>query len=122
MRKEVLMSDNMRSHFRIVYSIGVQPILECPQGKFNVLDISEGGVRFIMANEKTPRFAENDRIEGKIVFPEKRGFVKISGRVLRINLREVAVTLEEGGTIPLAKIMEEQRALIQKGRLLKPSR
>jgi hypothetical protein len=36
---------------------------------------------------------------------------------LRVFDREIAVQLDAGGRIPLAKIMEEQRILIQKGKL-----
>lgn len=108
---------NSREFYRIVYDVGPHPLLECRQGKFNVIDISESGIRFTTASEKVPRFAVNDLVEGKIVFPEKRGSVPIKGIVLRVGVRDVAINLQEGGLIPLARIMEEQRILIQKGRL-----
>lgn len=116
------MSDNKRSHYRIVYTQGRQPIFECAQGKFNVLDISEGGLRVVIPRGDVPRFTEDDEVEGKLSFPEKRGSVQVKGVVLRVRLREVAVTLATGGQIPLTKIVEEQRVLIQKGRLPTPFR
>ena len=110
-------NSNKRAHYRILYSHGSQPIFECAQGKFLVLDVSESGFRFVIKTDQTVRFNENMVLDGKIIFPEKRGFVRIKGKVLRATAREVAAILDEGNLIPLSKIMEEQRILIKKGKL-----
>jgi hypothetical protein len=106
---------NQREHYRIFYRAPDQPVFQCDQGKFAVVDISEGGFRF--AFKKGALFMEKDYLEGTIFFPNKRGSVFVKGQVLRVFDREIAVQLEAGGRIPLAKIMEEQRILIQKGKL-----
>lgn len=106
---------NQREHYRIFYRAPDQPVFQCSQGKFPVSDISEGGLRFSF--KKGALFMEKDDLEGTIVFPNKRGSVFVRGQVLRVFDREIAVQLDMKGRIPLAKIMEEQRALIQKGKL-----
>lgn len=108
-------SQNQREHYRIFYRAPDQPLFHCDQGKFVVLDISESGFRF--ASKKGVLFMEKDYLEGTIHFPNKRGTVLVKGQVLRILEREIAVHLEAGARISLAKIMEEQRVLIQKGKL-----
>jgi hypothetical protein len=106
---------NQREHYRIFYRAPDQPVFQCDQGKFPVVDISEGGFRFSF--KKGALFMEKDYLEGTIFFPNKRGSVFVKGQVLRVFDREIAVQLDAGGRIPLAKIMEEQRILIQKGKL-----
>lgn len=106
---------NQREYYRIFYRAPDQPLFQCAQGKFAVLDISEGGFRF--AIKKGALFMEDDVLEGQIHFPLKRGVVAIKGQVLRVFDREIAVQLDFDGRIPLSKIMEEQRLLIQKGKL-----
>jgi hypothetical protein len=108
-------SQNQREHYRISYRAPDQPIFECNQGKFLVLDISESGFRFLF--KRGALFIEKDYLEGTIHFPNKRGTVFVKGQVLRVLDREIAVHLKAGGRISLAKIMEEQRVLIQKGKL-----
>ncbi|WP_141731147.1 PilZ domain-containing protein [Oligoflexus tunisiensis] len=106
---------NQREHYRIFYRAPDQPVFQCDQGKFPVLDISEGGFRFSF--KKGALFLEKDYLEGTIHLPNKRGTVFVKGHVLRVFDQEIAVHLDADGRIPLARIMEEQRILIQKGRL-----
>ncbi len=106
---------NQREHFRIFYRPPEQPIFVCGQGKFAVLDLSEGGFRF--AYKKGVIFMQQDSLTGHIHLPAKRGVLSVKGQVLRVFDREIAVQLDPDGRIPLAKIMEEQRILIQKGKL-----
>lgn len=106
--------NNQREYYRISYRAPDQPIFECTQGRFALVDLSEGGFRFAV---KKGLFNEKDYVEGIIAFPKKRGSVAIKGRVLRVFDQEVAVQLNPDSYIPLAKIMEEQRILIQKGKL-----
>ncbi len=108
-------SNNQREHYRIFYRAPDQPVFHSDQGKFPIVDISEGGFRF--AFKKGALFMEGDYLEGTIVFPAKRGSIPIKGQVLRVFEREIAVQLDVDSRIPLAKIMEEQRVLIQKGKL-----
>ncbi len=109
------MAQNKRQHYRIIYN-GKYPVLDSILGKFSVLDISERGVRFIIKGDQN-LFEIGKLVEGKISLPEGRGEVKIKGRVLRILLNEIVLTLDEKAPIPLKFIMDEQRALIKKGKL-----
>lgn len=109
------MSQNKRQHYRIIYKEKF-PLLDSPLGKFTVVDISERGIRFLVGKD-LQNFGIGKTIEGKIILPEKRGEVKIKGRIHRILMSEVVLILDEKSQIPLPVIMGEQRALIQKGKL-----
>jgi hypothetical protein len=105
---------NEREFFRISYKGGEQPHFVMGKKRFIVLDISEGGFRFGLPKDFT--FYEQETIEGTLGFPG-RGFVPVKGIIIRITRDDVAVQLKDPGRIPLAKIMEEQRFLIKKGKL-----
>ncbi len=109
------MAQNKRQHYRIIYREKF-PLLDCPLGKFTVVDISERGIRFLVGKD-LGIFGIGKTLEGKIILPEKRGEVKIKGKIYRILMSEVVLVLDEKSSIPLPLIMGEQRALIQKGKL-----
>lgn len=109
------MTQNKRQHYRIIYRDKF-PLLDCPLGKFTIVDLSERGIRFLVGKD-LPNFGIGKTLEGKIILPEKRGEVKIKGRIHRILMSEVVLMLDEKSQIPLPVIMGEQRALIQKGKL-----
>ena len=106
---------NAREHFRISYRPGEAPIFECDKNKFIILDLSEAGVKFLPKKGMT--FFEKDNISGKIIFPDKRGVIEVKGVIIRVMPAEVAIKLLATTLIPWAKIMEEQRLLIQRGKL-----
>lgn len=103
-----------REFFRIRYPTLENPILEIGKHKLVIIDLSEGGMRFAL--KKGLVFREGELMEGKVVFGT-RGSLIVKGVVLRISPSECAVLLDEPSRIPLARIMEEQRLLIQKGKL-----
>lgn len=102
---------NKRNYYRIEYPLGDQPTFICSLGKFKVLDVSEGGFSFSYA-KITPPF-EGEELEGDIQFGS-RGKVTIKGVVVRVTGEQVSVRLLEQHKVPLPRIMEEQRYLIQK--------
>jgi acyl dehydratase len=104
-----------RAHFRLYFEPPEQPLFECKQGSYAVLDISEGGFRFALGTSAHP-FPARTPLEGKIVFPSNRGAVPVKGMVARQVGMEIAVQLVRGGQVPLNKIMEEQRLQIQRKR------
>lgn len=104
---------NEREFYRIAYR-NENPHFVMDKKRFIVLDISEGGFRFHLP--KNVNFYEKETVEGTLGFPG-RGFVPVKGIIIRVTKDDVAVQLTGKGRIPLAKIMEEQRYLIQKGRL-----
>ncbi len=107
--------ENLREFFRIPYRSPEVPIFEFDRTKYNVVDISEGGIKFAL--KKGMFFAEKDPIVGMLIFPSKRGMVQIKGTIIRVTTRDVAIQLDENARIPFAKVMEEQRLLIQRGKL-----
>lgn len=106
---------NAREYFRISYRRAEAPIFEYDKVKYVVLDLSEAGLKFSPKNGMT--FFEQDGIAGKIIFPDKRGVLEIKGVIIRVTASDVAVRLDPSTLIPLTKIMEEQRLLIQRGKL-----
>jgi hypothetical protein len=106
---------NVREYFRISYRPAEAPHFECNKTKFIVLDLSEAGIKF--SPKKGMTFFENDNISGKLIFPDKRGEMEVKGIIIRVTPSDVAVKLLATTRIPLAKIMEEQRLLIQRGKL-----
>ena len=106
---------NSREYFRITYRPAEAPIFECDNNKFVILDLSEEGIRF--SPRKGMQFFEKDEIVGQVVLPNKRGLLIVRGVIIRVSHIDVAVHLFENSRISLAKIMEEQRHLIQQGKL-----
>lgn len=106
--------ENSREFFRIHYTAPDNPIFEFDKNKFMVIDISEGGFKF--APKKGYVFQENDLVQGKLILGT-RATLEVKGHILRVGLRDIAVKFNEKSRIPLTRIMEEQRYLIQKGKL-----
>lgn len=104
---------NKREFYRIEYAPGDQPIFLHFMQKFKVLELSEGGFSFSF--EGVVSIREGEELAGDIQFGS-RGKLWMKGVVVRIAYRRVSVRFHADGQIPLAKIMEEQRFLIQKNR------
>ncbi len=102
-----------REHYRVAYPTSLRPKLLVQGHTFDVVDISERGIRFRLekAEEPGPGF----EVQGAVRF--RRGeTVNVRGVVLRVVQGEVAAKLEEG--VPLRVIMEEQRYLLDRHRHL----
>jgi hypothetical protein len=102
-----------REHYRVAYPTALRPKLLVHGVSFDVVDISERGIRFRLgkAEEPEPGF----ELLGVVRF--KRGeTATVRGTVLRVIDGEVACRLEEG--VPLRVIMEEQRYLLHRHRHL----
>lgn len=102
--------ENRRQYFRIQYLVSDKPKLVIGRKTYEVIDVSERGLRFAVAGGKAPQL--NSNIRGDITFPDNKTFA-IEGTVLRINPAgtEVSVHLTRG--IPLVKMMEENRKQIK---------
>lgn len=103
-----------REYYRVAYPTSLRPRLEVQGHFFDVIDVSEKGMRFTLGKTaEPPRLG--DEVAGTIRF--RRGEeVQVRGAVARLDGREVAVRLEDG--IPLRTIMEEQRFLLNRHRYL----
>lgn len=102
-----------REHYRVAYPAALRPRLLVHGITFEVVDISERGIRFRLglAQKPEPGF----ELQGVVRF--KRGeTITIRGTVLRVIEDEVSCRLDEG--FPLRVIMEEQRYLLDRNRHL----
>lgn len=103
-----------REYYRVAYPTQARPRLMVQGHTFDVVDISERGIRFKLLDSVPPPGVGNE-VRGTVRF--RRGdTVDVRGTVLRLDGREVAMHLDDG--IPLRVVMEEQRFLLDRHRNL----
>ena len=85
-----------RKYFRVHYPPGDRPKLVLVGNEFEVIDLSERGMRFYLGT----------KIHGVITFHNGES-VPIEGKIIRIQNGEVAVHLSQ--CIPSDRIIEEQK-------------
>lgn len=107
-------AENLREYFRIHYLPPDAPVFKRGDHKLTVLDVSEGGLRFVPKPEM--HFSEEEQVSGDVVFPLGRGVFSVKGTVIRASPNEVALKLLDNARIPLSTIMEEQRYFIAHGK------
>lgn len=95
-----------REHVRVLYPAAARPEILIDGRAYEVLDISEQGVRFRGDDEIA--VAVGDPLAGKVRFRRTHP-VEVRGTVLRVAGREVAAKLDLG--VPLKVMIEEQRYL-----------
>ncbi len=95
-----------REHFRIQYPAAARPEIVLHGRVYDVLDISEQGVRFRGDDEIA--VAVGDPLAGQVRFRRTQP-VEVRGTVLRVAGREIAAKLDAG--VPLKVMIEEQRYL-----------
>ena len=103
------MSESKRKFFRIFYPNNDCPRLLLSGMSFNVIDVSEEGVRFIV--KSVTGFTVGQSASGSVTFADGESFL-IHGSVARVTDSDVSLNLKRA--IPLRKIMAEQRRLIEK--------
>ncbi len=90
------MSDPIRRHApRISFGGRAAPRLETPDGSYEVVDLSEDGIRFRAPNHEGPAVTIGDVLHATIRFPADLA-VAVEGRILRVTGDEAAVQLERG--------------------------
>jgi PilZ domain-containing protein len=100
-----------REFYRIPYPTIARPWLVVQSYEFEVMDVSERGLRFKVGSVVPP--APGEGVAGTVRF--RRGEeVQVSGVILRIEDGEAAVQLEQG--IPLRVVLDEQRFLLERPR------
>ena len=104
-------SPSEREHYRIQYPTAARPRIVIEGGSYEVIDISEHGVRFRI--DEDARLGVGDPLLGQVRF-KRTDPVTVTGTVLRIVGREVAARLETG--VPLRTMIEEQRYLREQHR------
>ncbi len=95
-----------RAHYRIQYPTAARPHIVIEGRSFDVIDLSERGVRF--REDEGRSFSSGDKVVGTVRF-QRTEAVDVMGSVVRVGGREVAVKLEVG--VPLRIVIEEQRFL-----------
>ncbi len=103
---------NRRQFFRLQYPVGERPSLVLSGVPHPVVDISERGIRFQVADLALQVGAE---VFGAVRFHDGSEW-RVSGQVVRVMNEPPHCALELEGGIPLPKILEEQRYLIRKYR------
>jgi hypothetical protein len=99
---------DQRRYFRVKYPPNERPELQIGTHRFEVLDISERGLRF--ASDQEVKFAE--WIRGTLIFSD-RGSLVIEGRI--IWKKEAKIGLKLVTPISYMRILKEQRTLVETG-------
>jgi PilZ domain len=95
-----------RAYYRIVYPLRDRPRLELGGRQHEVVDCSEGGLRFQLTSGAPPELGAP--VRAVVRFHEGQE-VAVEGAVVRVQGGHVALRLARG--IPLAVILAEQRYL-----------
>lgn len=111
-KNEKKMIEQKREYYRIEYPVNDRPALLSMDDEFEVIDISEGGVKF--KADSTESFSIGDVLGAKIKFSDNNMF-DCTGRVVRIDDDNVAINHLHH--IPLERIRAEHLLLIQKYKL-----
>ena len=103
--------DSPREYYRIAYPAKARPRLEVAGFDFEVLDLSERGIRFQLGAATAPD--PGYQLKGTVKF--LRGVTaEVEGRILRVRDGQVAALLDEG--VPASVIRAEQRFLLENAR------
>ena len=96
--------ENKREHFRIRYPIACRPGLRLLNCVFEVIDVSEHGIRF--SGNKINQLQTEMEVSATITFSDGSS-LKVHGRILRVDKKVVVMYIPE--SIPFVKIAAEQR-------------
>ena len=100
-----------RRYFRLEYPPDERPELIIGKKTFQVLDISERGVRFV--NDEDARFAE--WVKGTITFHDGVS-IEVEGKIVWEHADEMGIQISIA-PIPPGRVLQEQRYLIAKEKL-----
>lgn len=99
-----------REHYRIQYPAAARPRLVANGVTYDVLDLSEGGIR-VLVPEGEPAPGLDAELSGVLRFRRDDEIVVMRGRVLRVEDRHVAIRLEVG--LGFRVVLDEQRYLLE---------
>jgi len=106
MKDEESLRENRREHYRIRYPLRFRPVFKYTGKKFEIIDISESGIKFFCEN--TEDFTAGQEVKGTLMFNDGTSMI-IKGNILRIYKRTAIVWLSVH--IPFRHIIREQRFL-----------
>lgn len=93
-----------RRQVRVAFSPVRRPKLRLSGGVYDVLDASLDGLRVRHTDPLRPQVGQ--RLTGQLEWPDLGAPVTIAGRVVRVDLTEVALACEHG-QLPIAHILAE---------------
>jgi hypothetical protein len=96
------MAEQRREYFRVEYPIVERPVFSLTAGRFDVMDISEFGIKFYITVAHD--FSPGQIIGGKVKFNDGR-VLDIEGEILRCDDHSVSVRLTK--SIPMMRIQKE---------------
>jgi|SRR5437868_16025 hypothetical protein len=103
-----------REVYRVVYPLVERPTFEVGRYLYEVVDLSERGLRYEVRDRRMPTVGSE--VGGRLQF--RRGEeVPVVGQVLRAQQGEVVLQLEP--PLPFAEVLAEQRYLRGKGYTLR---
>lgn len=103
------MIEQKREYYRVEYPMNDRPALLSRDDEFEIIDISEGGLKF--KKDSNTDFSVGDVLGGTIKFSDNY-FFKCMGKVVRIDDDNVAINHTHH--LPLERIRAEHLLLIQK--------
>jgi hypothetical protein len=108
-----------RTYFRVEYPPGVQPIIQFNKGRYPVINLCEGGVKFSFDTRSADLPSlEKKTFNATIIF-HNHDQTQVIGRIIRAEKDSLVLQLSEG--VSFQKIMAEQRFLLNKyGTLRRP--
>lgn len=102
------MVDQKREYFRVEFPRSYQPSLELDLDSYEILDVSEFGVRFRVEGDNP--FMTDELVVANIIFPDEESF-ELSGHIVRIDGHFVSMELTS--PLPLSKIRQVHLYLIR---------
>ena len=100
-----------REHYRIAYPSSLRPRLYVLGHPFEVLDLSERGLRFRLGEAVPPQ--PGNELRGELRFHQGES-LPVVGTIVRVADGNAGVSLDE--RVPLRVIMAEQRRLLDRQR------
>lgn len=101
---------NQREHFRLEYPPMERPLVLIDGKAYEILNLSEGGIKFACGSDYKPA---NSKFRAMVKFRDGKT-CNIAGVILRLEHEHGTCVVRLSHGIPLPKMMEEQRLLIQK--------
>ena len=101
--------EERRRHYRVRYPVLRRPLMDVWGRRYEVIDISEGGVRFQCPDSQG--IAAGQQVRAVITFDDM-GKAEVEGTVVRIEPRHVALQLSVG--VPYSRIVREQLHLLSR--------
>jgi hypothetical protein len=109
MVNETYTGPQRRTEYRVRYPIASRPRLRLDRGEFEVIDVSEGGIRFHF--QEPLDLADPPPLRGTVVFTDGEA-AEIEGTLLRHEGNQLAAQLSK--RIPYRRIVQEQIRLARK--------